>query len=68
MRNSSITSRGGNSSGSGHKISLVAVYGAVFFGMANMAEKEGSVERAIDEYRSYLTRNPDGPMPRSLLS
>jgi tetratricopeptide (TPR) repeat protein len=32
----------------------------VFFGMANVAEKEGRLEYAIDEYRSYLTRNPDG--------
>ena len=32
----------------------------VFSGIGNMAEKEGRFEYAIDEYRSYLSRNPDG--------
>ena len=32
----------------------------VFSGMGNMAEEEGKFEYAINEYRSYLFRNPDG--------
>ncbi|MBE0555756.1 MAG: tetratricopeptide repeat protein, partial [Proteobacteria bacterium] len=32
----------------------------VFSGIGNMAEKEGGFEYAINEYRSYLFRNPGG--------
>ncbi len=32
----------------------------VFSGIGNMAEKDGKYEYAINEYRSYLFRNPDG--------
>ena len=32
----------------------------VFSGIANIAEKAGRFEYAINEYRSYLFRNPDG--------
>jgi tetratricopeptide (TPR) repeat protein len=36
-----------------------------FFGMGNMMEKEGKLERAIESYRLYLFRYPDGKYAKS---
>jgi TolA-binding protein len=36
-----------------------------FFGMGNMMEKQGKLERAIENYRLYLFRYPDGKYAKS---